>query len=241
MILNKLVRAIDYFIVADSPDNPYTWRNVTAEDLVKDIIAMAGLTSYAYDTSMFTFGIHNDVEVNLTSAYDYANFIANIVAFSLYGDSSGTVHFKNRRPYVVPSDTPVTTISSTISTSADNSLSDKDIRNKVVVYGADGITASASASSPYLPAGFYKTAVVAAPTVIDTTSMAQQAADYNLDLLNRPTKTATIQIIGDASLSVRTVATLDISDVGLSGDWYIYGINHDWGVAGFLTTLTLKG
>jgi len=179
---DEMVKAVDFFIASTTPDNCYKARNISAEDLVEDVFNMAQITSYTHDTSYFTFGITRDVEVNLVSSYDFAKTIADILAYSIWCDSSRTAHFQDRRPYVMGGDTSYKTVSEILNIT--HVLSDRDLRNRVVVYGAAGIYAVAEAESPYLPTGFRKSIVVASPW-IDDQGMAQDACDYNLDKFNR--------------------------------------------------------
>ena len=238
---NVLVRAMDYFIASSDPENPASWSNITAEALVGAVLSMAGVTNYSSDVSHFTFAINNPVEVNLTSAYDYAHFIASLIAFNLYGDKNGYARFENRRPYVVDTDTPIAySVDDTKVITAEYLRSEKDLRNRVVVYGANSIHAEASASSPYLPSGFYKTVVAAAPTVIDTQSMAQQAADYNLDLLNRLTRRVAVQLVGEPSIETRNTMNVSISSLGIDEELYIYSVSHSFGREGYTTSVELR-
>jgi hypothetical protein len=234
-----MIRAVDYFIAASDPDNPYSQSNISAEDLVEDIMDMAGLTNFGYDATSFVFGVQNPVEVNLVSAYDFCSMVSNTLAWHLYADLNGKVWFVNRKPYVMGGDSSIATITQTDILNVSYIQSERDLRNRVVVYGGEGISSVASASSPYLPSGFYKS-VVASAWWIDTQSMADLAASYNLDLLNRLTKEATITILGDSSISAREVVTVTESRTGMSGDWYVYGVDHSWGSGGFTTTLTLR-
>lgn len=241
-IANALIRAVDFFIAADDPEHPFTRSHITAEDLIQDILELSGLTSFDMESTSFTFAINNPVEVNLTGCYDYAKFLANIIAYTLYADNNGTVHLINRRPYPVgsePADYTLTVAGDDL-IEAGYEKSDHDIRNKVIVYGSAGIHATASATSPYLPGGFYRTVVVAAPGVIDTQSMAQQAADYNLDLLNRLTQKVTITMKGQTNIFPRKIADVTVSDIGVSGKWYVYSVQHDFGKQGYTTTLELR-
>jgi len=238
---NVMIRAMDYFIAAPSPTQPYTWSNITAEDLIQAVLSLSGLTSFNLDSTSFTFAVHNPVEVNLTSSYDYAHFLADIIAYNLYADASGTIRLVNRRPYPVGGDTPIATFGNTDVLTASYGVSDRDLRNKIVVYGTGNIVATASASSPYLPAGYYRTVVVAAPGVIDTQSMADQAADYNLDLLNKLTYRLSTSIIGTTGLFARSVVTMNLPELGVSSqDWYIYSIEHNWSRQGYLTNMELR-
>jgi phage protein D len=238
---NVMIRAIDYFLAAPSPTQPYTWSNITAENLVREVLELSGLTSFDLDSTSFTFAVHNPVEINLTSAYDYARFISDIVAFNLYADSSGTVRLANRKPYPVGGDTSVATFEIEDKLSATYGLSDRDLRNRVIVYGTGDIHATAQASSPYLPNGYYRTVVVAAPGVIDTQSMAEQAADYNLDLLNKLTYRFNTSVSGYPGLFARDVVTINHAPFGITNQkWYAYSVEHNWSRQGYITNMELR-
>lgn len=232
-----MVKATDFFIASDTPDDSYKARNISAEDLVEAVFNMAQITSYSHDTSYFTFGITRDVEVNLVSAYDFAKTIADILAYSIWCDNTRTAYFKDRRPYVMGSDTSYKTVNGILNIT--RRLSDRDLRNRVVVYGATGIYAVAEAESPYLPAGFRKSVVVASPW-IDDQDMAQAACDYNLDKFNRLTEEVTVELIGDPDLHARQVITISETHTGISGLWYIYACEHRWGQGGYTTNLELR-
>jgi phage protein D len=238
---NVLIRAVDFFIASSTPTTPFSRQNISPEDLVEDLLNLAGLTSFASDVSNFTFAISIPVEVNLTPCYDYCRFLGDIIAFSLYADNTGTVQFRNRRPYPVPADASVYTVTDARTLDANYEKTDRDIRNKVIVYGSGNIAATASASSPYLPAGYFRTVVVAAPGVIDTQSMATQSAAYNLDLLNRLTQRMSITIAGKTGLQARQCVTVNLPDLGISGSkWYIYSIEHKLDSQGYMTILELR-
>lgn len=234
---DEMVKAVDYFIASSTPDNCYKARNISAEDLVEDLLNMAQITSYTHDTSYFTFGITRDVEVNLISSYDMCKTISDILAYAVWCDYTGTAHFQDRRPYVMGGDTSFKTLSGI--TRITHRTSDRDLRNRVVVYGAEGITAEAEAESPYLPTGFRKSVVVASPW-IDSQQMAQDSCDYNLDKLNRLTEEVSVEIIGDPSLHARQVITINETHLGISGLWYIYSCEHRWGEGGYTTNLELR-
>lgn len=240
-ISNVLVRAIDFFIASSDPEHPFSRQNITAEDLIQDLLELSGLTSFDMESTSFTFAINNPVEVNLTSCYDYCKFLANIIAYTLYADNDGTVHLINRRPYPVGAESADYTFNDpTQIIQATYSKSDHDLRNKIIVYGSGGIHEEASATSPYLPAGFYRTVVVAAPGVIDSSSMASQAADYNLEILNRLTQKIDLVLIGTPGIVPRTIAEIDIDDLDVDGKWYVFTVEHTWSKAGYLTTLELR-
>jgi len=235
-----LIRAMDFFIASSDPNNPFKRRGIKAETLVQEVLALSGLTNYTGDNTLFTFGINNDVEVNLTSSYDYSRFIADILAYNLYADLNGLVHFTRRLPYVVPGDVSIGTITEDFSTTMSISKTDKDLRNRVVVYGNNSVYAEAVGYSPYLPDGFYKTVVVAAPTVFDNTAMAQQSADYNLELLNRLTESVSVVIVGDPSIQPRVVMEVINPSLSISGLWYVYAVSHTLNSSGYTTNLELR-
>lgn len=234
---DEMIKAMDFFIASNTPDTCYKARNISAEDLVEDLLGMAQINSYIHDTTYFSFGITRDVEVNLISAFDMSKTIADILAYAVWCDYSGTAHFQDRRPYVMGSDTPVKTLSGILKII--HRISDRDLRNRIVVYGAEGITAIAEAESPYLPAGFRKSVVVASPW-IDDQGMAQASCDYNLDKLNRLTEEISVEILGDPSLHARQVVTVNDTHTGVSGDWYIYTCEHRWGEGGYTTNMELR-
>lgn len=238
---NVMIRAVDFFIASSTPTNPFKRSNISAEDLIEDILRLSGLTSFSMSATSFTFAVHNPVEVNLTSAFDYARFLADIIAFNLYADNSGTVKLRNRRPYPVGGDTSVATFGETDVLNVDYNVSDRDLRNKVIVYGSGDIHATASAVSPYLPAGFYRSVVVAAPGVIDTQSMASKSASYNLALLNKLTYRLSLSVIGTTGIFARSCVTVNLPDIGLNNEkFYIFGMEHNWSRSGYILNLDLR-
>lgn len=249
-----MIRAIDFFVVSTNPNDKFSRHNIKAEDLVRDVLALAHLTDFEYTPTQFTFAVTDGVnaEVHLVSAYDYCKMIADLLAWHLYADQAGTIHFINRKPYVMDgnsgqpgdiADTVLKTIDSTSNfqiLNFDIRKSDRDLRNRVVVHGSDGVFAEAKVSSPYLPdADYYKTIALISP-IIDNQGMAQSAADYNLDLYNRLTEQVSAQIEGDPEILARTVVTVDESITSTSGDWYVYLAEHNLGAEGYTTTLELR-
>jgi len=238
---SSMTRAVDYFIVSDTPDNPYTRENISAETLIGELMQMAGLTDYYGGTSTFTFATRGTpVEVNLVSVYDYSKFIADLLAWHVYATVSGQIRFVSRPQFPQETDPSVATLENANIITVGYLTSDRDIRNRVVVYGREGVSATAQASSPYLPPGFYKTAAVSAPTVIDTQEMAQQSANYNLAKLNRLTIGGTISVIGNPAVHCRDCVTVSKSDIGMSGKFYVFGCEHDWSSGGYMLNLDLR-
>lgn len=236
---DEMIKAVDFFIASNTPDNCYKARNISAEDLVEDLLNMAQITSYVHDTTYFSFGITRDVEINLVSSYDMSKTIADILAYSIWCDYAGTAHFQDRRPYVMDVDTSFKTIVPSGILKITHRTSDRDLRNRIVVYGAEGIYAVAEAESPYLPTGFRKSVVVASPW-IDDQGMAEDACAYNLDKLNRLTEEVSLEILGDPSLHARQVITVSGLLPDVAGLWYIYGCEHRWGENGYTTGLELR-
>lgn len=234
-----LIRAKDYFIASTNPDAPFTRSQINAEDLVGDILALAQLTDYEYEATSFIYAYSVPVEINLVGCYDICNQIADMLAWHIWADSSGTVYFKDRKPYMMAGDVsdgvPVVFIGN-----ATRTTTDEDLRNRVVVYGASGIYAEASASSPYLPAGFYKTAVLASSLVIDLQSMADTAAAYNLATWNRLKTTIQGSIEGNPEVNARSIVRVTESEWSEDRDWYVYSATHTWGKAGYKTELELR-
>jgi len=251
---DKMIRGVDFFVAAEDPNNLLTYRNKTAESLVRDIMAMAGLTSFTYDQTYFTFGVTHDFEINNVPAYDYCRAICDVLTWHLWCDINGTVHFENRKPYVMtggtgqPGDTTderpegyaAHTVTTLVSLDASWTKSEKDLRNKVIVYGMDGIHATASASSSYLPAGFYKTVVADLQSILDNQSEVTKTANYNLELLNRLTYSMRITIVGDPSITAREIVRVKNTYLNVDSNWYVYGCEHSLGSDGYKTSLELR-
>lgn len=236
---NVLIRAVDYFLASTNPNNPFTRDHIKVEALVEDLMNEAGLSSFSGGNTGLTLGINTEVEVNLVSAYDYSKFLAGLVAWQLYADNSGTVNLKNIKPYSTGGGSAATLNDSNI-TNINYSRSDRDLRNRVVVYGDEGVFAEAKSASPYLPGGFYKSTVIATPGVGLTNFYAQKAANFNLSLLNRLTKRISVSIIGDPGIECRDEVTVNKSDIGVTGNWRVYSIEHSWSNTGYITNMELR-
>lgn len=246
-----LVRAIDFFVVSDNPEEPFKRTNISAEDLVADVLALAQITGIDADPTNFVFATASEAEVNLVSSYDYCKSIADYITYHLYADENGTVHFLNRKPYVMVAGSPEASqpgfVADTSSGTIDDTKiitftykeSEQDLRNKVVVYGTPGVYATAQASSPYLPAGYYKAVAFATP-LIDVQGYAQQAADYNLLILNRLTRQVSMTTLGDPSYMARKVFTIDEDISGINDNYYVLICEHSWSPSGYTCTMELR-
>jgi hypothetical protein len=260
-IKDKLIDAADYFMVADDPEEPFSRQNMKAEDLVGDLLALAGITDYVGDVPLeFIYGVTVPAEFNLISALDAANQVANILAWHIYCEGT-TVYFQDIKPYYRSAadkleeyghSAPADVISHVFSNdgshtdigtkkilkSIEHQMSDENIRNKVTVYGRENLHVSASAPSEYLPAGFYKTAVIASP-LIDTTEMADGAARFNLKLYNRLTESCQIEIEGDPDVKARQFVDVFDTFTATSGHWFVNACTHTIGPDGYSAKLVL--
>jgi len=236
---DELVKATDYFIVSTNPNAPFKRSRILAEDLIEELLALAGITNYQGDSTHFIYGYTIPVEVNLVGCFDFCRQLADMLAWHIYADVNGKVWFVDRKPYPVAGDTPVATITDSDIISIQSELSDADLRNRIVVYGGNGVYAEAKASSPYLPAGFYKTAAISFDYV-DTQTAADNAASYNLAAWNRIGRLANVSIEGNPSIEARDIVTLQQTDLGIDSDWFVYSIEHKLGSSGYTTNMELK-
>ena len=246
-----LIRAQEYFIVSNNPESPLEYNNASPEDIIHDLMELAGITSYSGGTSSYVWGVNGPIKISLVSAYDYSKFLADLIAWQLYTNQDGVVHFKDRRPYPMAGDTAVTpTLTYANSTIAKVWKTDKDLRNRVVVWGTSGIYASADDDDSYdpstdsmrqiLPAGFYKTAVVSSE-IIDSQAMAQDACDFNLDIYNRLSVGVSLSCIGNAKYKCRKTVNVDMPDLSIDDtEYYIYQSEHQWSQTGYQCSLELR-
>lgn len=267
---DEMVRAVDYFVCSTNPEKPFKRHNIKAEFLVRDVLALAGLTNYDYQPTSYKLAITTDAEVQLIGAYDYCKSIADLLAWHLWADVNGQINFKNRKPYVMTGatgqfgdDTDETIIygelgSVSIGTIDDSTLlrvdevvSEKDLRNRVVVYGAEGIYADEKSGTSYdpvtsttrviLPSGYYKSVVYATP-IIDSQNIANITAEYNLNLLNRLNYHLLATGEGSHEYIARNIITLSNTELGISErNYYIYSAEHNWSDRGYTVSMELRG
>jgi len=225
-----LKRASEHLLVPATADVPaYSATNISAEALVQALLAECGLTNYGSDASGYTF---LEPEFSLETVYGAIEQICNILQWHCYADTSGKVWFQDIKP--VPSGAPSKTFNSGVGgnlTLISYRKSDADLRNKVVVFGKDDIQATASAASSYVPAGYYKTAVIASP-LIDSQTMADGAASFNLTAWNKLTEMIDCEAEGDASVHVRQTVTVTETWTGINENWFVYSCNHNFGTGG---------
>lgn len=241
LVHDALIRAVDYFMVADDPNSPFQAYNISGENLIRDLLAQAGLTAFTGVATGFTFATVEPKAINLISVWDAINNIAKICGCVLYMDSAGTVQLSTRKPYPGGGDVSAFSVvggSGQNLEDIDYSISDEGIRNRIVVYGTSGVFASASAVSPYLPAGFYKSLPIA-HELIDSNAQAAATAALNLTIFNRRTDNCDVTVLGKPSVRARTI--MDITDTrsGLSADLFVVsGTVHTVGPKGYSMALT---
>lgn len=267
---DDLVRAIDFYIVPTNPDNSYKWHNIKAEDLIHNILSLAGLNGTVNTPvggSQFTFATKagNDVEVKLVGAYDFCKTIADLLAWQLWVDETGAIQFRNRKPYPMDglpeslqvgyeADVPISGLELTdaVILNAVKTETDRDLRNRVVVHGTPGIYAEAKSATSYNPLTDadenilpttptqFYKAMALVSPIIDNQGMADKSATYNLDLYNRLGVSLQIQMEGNSQLLARKVVAIDEAKLSLNGNWYIYLAEHQWSRDGYYTNLELR-
>jgi len=232
-----LKRAAEHLLVPGAAQDPaFTRGNISAEALVQALLAECGLTNYGSDASGYTF---LEPEFTLVQVYSAIEQICGILQWHCYADTAGKVWFKDIKP--VPVGAPSKTFNSGVGGNLlliDYRKDDDDLRNKVVVFGKDPISATASAASPYVPSGYYKTAVVASP-LIDTQAMADGAASFNLTAWNKLTETIDAEAEGDSSVHVRDTVTVTETWTGVDEDWFVHNCVHRFGPRDYVLDLTL--
>lgn len=245
-IYDPLIRANDYFMASDDPEVPFTADNISAEALVVQLLALAGITGVSTEATGFTFGVTKPVPINLTSVWDAVENIARICGFVCYADPSGAIHFKSRKPYIVLGDVSAHTFETGNGKDIldiEYTKSDERLRNAIAVYGAPGIHTFLGASSPYVIPGFFKTLVVA-HELIDTQVESDRTATVNLAMFNRLTETCAITALGNPNLRCRSI--VDVSEAftglvpGASNEWFVFGTKHTIDRAGYNTKFTLS-
>ena len=240
-VFDRLVLAGDAFIAPDNPETPYQANNVEASVLVGNLLSnFAGLTNYSGDVTSFTFGTPDPVDIKFQSALDVIENICRITGFILF-TSGSLIRFADRRPYLLGSDTPtysLTTSGSSNILRLSRTQSDEKLRNRVVVYGKQSVRSTSSGSSPYVAAGFYKTAVIS-HELITTQAQADATAALNLTYLNRLTDTLDITIVGRPSARSRDIFQVtEAFTLQTNEPWFCFGTKHTIGESGYETQLT---
>lgn len=239
-----LVRAIDFFIAADDPENPFQRNNITSLNLIKDVLALAGITNVTNTEpgpAVLTWGTNEDgVRFNLQSVADAVKFITEMTGnLTYYDQDADLVEFKARKPYVEGGDSS----SGTFTTGASGNIIDitydkstEKTRNVLKVYGKSPLNARARADNANL---VVDQAAVIAHELLDSQSICDEVASINLEILNRLTETYTLSVEGDPSIRARQVRTLTESFVGASSlDIFLYAVQHIFTESGYVVSIT---
>lgn len=241
---DELSKATDYFIAADDPQKPLSYSNMETEDIVEAILNEAQITSFNSNVPLsVTWGTKGELEFNLVTAWQAADTLVGALAWHLYADRNGTVQLVYRPPYDDGDSADFTwNVASEDIMTISHTRSTDNLRNRIVVYGKENIVGIASAVSPYLPGGFYKTAVIATQA-IDSISQANTAASNNLELMNRLTESLVLEVEGDYEIEPRKFATVVVTDASIgmdiSGLWFIYQVQHTLSESGYTCNVTL--
>lgn len=244
-IQDSLCRALDYYIVSDNPATPYVPHNIKAEDLVEVMLGLAGLTLTEKGVTIFTLSTSGSVGINLISAWAEIETINRITGFDTYTTGDGLIHFTERYPAITASDT-VSDFSFTTGSGSileiEYERSTANLANRIVVYGGENneLFYTASAVSPYLPVGFYKTIVVAHP-IIDNMASVIGTANVNLSIFNRLTQTVSLKVLGNALINARDIVDITETLTGLTSatKWLVFDVMHTLNQGGFSTSMTL--
>jgi hypothetical protein len=264
-----LSRASEYLMVnPGGADEPYTWENEDIEDVIADILQMAGITNFYLPVpTSFTIATGGTkLEINLQIAYDAIKQLTDIIAWDIWSDKTGVIWLKNRKPYPMygtsgqpgdsepeHADVPIRDDTDPIDVDEILSLSlaksDRDLRNKIVVYGAKSLTAVAQSSTSYdpveddfiaiLPAAFFKAAVLSS-NIISDQSFADDACSYNLALLNRVQYEISTSVVGNPLYHARETVHIEYDPFNIHGQWYIYQCDHNFGKEGYTCDLVLR-
>lgn len=233
--------AIETWLVSTNIEEPWGRRNIAAENLVRDLLAEAGITEFSGDTTSFTFGVQNNAEFNLMSVWDAIRLICNILAYNCWARDDEVYFYR-----VLPYPSPGSNINHSITVGDGGTIitsyygySTEELRNRVVVFGKNGIRAEAKEDSPYLPSGFYKTAIVSSE-LIDSQGMANDSAHYNLNLYNKLTENMRVETEGDHRFRIHDIIGVSEPFLGKENEkWFLYAVTHRIGNDGFTSTLTL--
>ena len=238
---DKLKMAMDYFIVEASMDeadffNPRLGSGSvsTPHGIVNKILGEAGL-SLTYSSGDAGWVLGDDetgAPFQLKTAWESIQEVCQIGVWKVWVRQDGDISFGQIIPEPNGSSGSFTTGDNGNLTSISHSKSDEELRNKIVVIGAPTelgngafYTGTASASSPYLPTGYYKTAVISTD-LLTSASDCFDSAVLNRDRFNRLTERVSFEAEGDHSIHIHDTVYVEESFTGIAEDWFVYQITH---------------
>lgn len=250
---DKLAVALDYFIVVAGldegdffnvcPGSPGNYTLVSPSEAISAILALCGLSGGGGIGTGWLLGTPEEgAPFQLISAWDAIQQICSIGAWKAWCDADGNIQ--------VGSVLDASGYGGAFSTgdegniiSCSYGLSNEDIRNKIVVIGAPDpengyYTATASATSPYLPAGVYKTAVISTD-LIGSDGMAQATAAANLTAWNRVSEITTVEAEGNPGVSMYSSVSVSEPFTGATGGM-VTSFTHRIDSNGYRTRFTAK-
>ena len=233
MAQDILTYAVEHwFVPTDVSEPSFTRSNINHLRLTMDLLNAAQIPDLdiiddwtPYPTFQFATG-PEPVKVNISSAWDVISGICAVTGMHVYADANNKVHLSriwDEAGAVVSR--CLTTGNNGNAKTVEYIRSDENLRNKIEVFGREGIHKTASAVSPYVPAGFYKTLIISYE-MIDTDDMAQETADINLLRVNKLTESCIVETLGDVSISARNTVSIVDSAAGISGNWFVYQTTH---------------
>ena len=216
-----------------------SYTDTLAENAVADLLSRAGLSVNAGSTN-FTIGDVKPAEFKLISVMDAAMQIAALIGWHIWAGQDGTVYFQKIKP--VPTDSPYWTY--TVGTDVlkyKRTITDRNLRNRIVVLGYDNIRSVAYAGSDFVanPPG-YNTAILSSE-LIDTQNMAQTVAGWMLQDLNHLTESVEFSVVGNPMLDVgRTIRFVDPT-ASIDNNYFLFSLNsrNDGSTGEYVTDLTI--
>lgn len=208
-------------------NHPETSGNITEEGakahaVVQWLLHMSGLeegTQIVVDDSSFFIGDLSPAKFHLTSVYDAAMQIANLIGWRIFCDQSGVCRFK-KRPRNPSSFYPIWRYYDRQEPYNIQKLSrnesNVDLRTYVEVRGASGIRYVTRGTSPYLGNTPYR-GVLISEELIDTPGMAQFVGNRVLNDLNRLKITVSLEADGNPLLIPGS--TLSVSSAICEGNY----------------------
>ncbi len=238
---DKLKLAMDYFIVEASMDpddffNPRLGSGSvnTPHEIVDKILEEAGLNldSSSGDAGWTLGDDETGAPFQLKTAWESIQEVCAIGVWKVWASTSGSIYFGQIIPEPNGSSGSLTTGDDGNLTSISYSKSDEQLRNKIIVIGmptelGNGAfyTGVASAGSPYLPTGYYKTAVISTD-LLTSASDCYSSALLNRNRFNRLTERVSFEAEGDHSIHIHDTVRLTEDFTGLDSDWFVYQITH---------------